>query len=263
MSRRFAPRRGVDSSPGQELLGVISSHGPSRESYKPSQKSSGGPAEAKGPPGAAARVSAQGVRRAFSSPASAPALLQRGVPPGGPKMVAVEGPGAIPGRHGRQTETERAKPALPGARPKPETTRERGSWRGREGNHYRRFFSIMAATGQAATSDSHTSGEVLCNASVRTPAGVRWSGSKSGSGAGSRRAFNPEILIHLEIGLTFSLSDATGVSPTRSALGAPAGAPSGAAAAAAGLAGRSGAANAHRGGGRRRLRGPLRGHRRL
>jgi hypothetical protein len=37
LSRRSAaPRRGVDSPPGQELLGVISSHGPSRESYRPS-----------------------------------------------------------------------------------------------------------------------------------------------------------------------------------------------------------------------------------
>src|SRR5438128_8449086 len=46
MSRRFAPRRGADSSPGQELLGVITSHGPFRESYSPSRKSRGWPAEA-------------------------------------------------------------------------------------------------------------------------------------------------------------------------------------------------------------------------
>jgi hypothetical protein len=75
--------------------------------------------------------------------------------------------------------------------------------------------------------------------------------------------FSPEILIHIETRLTFSLYDATGISPARPALGALAGAPSGAAAAAAGLAGGSGAANAHRGGGRRRFRGPLCGHRRL
>ena len=29
------PRRGVRSPPGRELLGVITSHGPSRESYRP------------------------------------------------------------------------------------------------------------------------------------------------------------------------------------------------------------------------------------
>ncbi len=34
-------------------------------------------------------------------------------------MVAVEGPGEIPGHGGREAETERAKPALPGARPEP------------------------------------------------------------------------------------------------------------------------------------------------
>ena len=46
MSRRFAPWRGVDSSPGQELLGVITSHGPSRESYRSAQKASGWATEA-------------------------------------------------------------------------------------------------------------------------------------------------------------------------------------------------------------------------
>ena len=50
------------------------------------------------------------------------------------------------------------------------------------------------------------SGEVLCSASVRTNAGGRWSASSNGSGAGSRRAFNPEILIVSEARLTFSLS---------------------------------------------------------
>ena len=88
-------------------------------------------------------------------------------------------------------------------------------------------------------------------------------GRTAGAAMETISRFNPEILIRIETRLTFSLSDATGVSPTRPALGAPASAPSGAAAAAAGLAGRSGAANAHRGGGRRRLRGPLCGHRRV
>src|SRR5260370_24064238 len=59
------------------------------------------------------------------------------------------------------------------------------------------------------------------------------------------------------------MADATGVSPTRPALGAPAGAPSGTATAAVGVAGRGWSANAHRGGGGRRPRGPLCGDRRL
>jgi len=50
------------------------------------------------------------------------------------------------------------------------------------------FFSMAAATGQAATKDSCVRGEVPCNASVRRRAGVRWSVSKNGSGAGGRRA---------------------------------------------------------------------------
>ncbi len=88
-------------------------------------------------------------------------------------------------------------------------------------------------------------------------------GRTAGTALETSSRFNPEILIHIETRLTFSLSDATGVSPTGPALGALAGAPSGAATAAAGLAGRSGSANAHRGGGRRRPGGPLRGHRRV
>src|SRR5204863_6205250 len=49
-------------------------------------------------------------------------------------------------------------------------------------------------------------GEVLCSASVRTSAGRRWSGCSNGSGAGSRRAFDPGILIVSETPLTFGLS---------------------------------------------------------
>src|SRR6266853_2067257 len=131
MSRRFAPQRGVDSPPGQELLGVITSRGPSRESYSPSRKSRGWPAEAPGsgaagcPPVPA--LSAERLRAALSYPASAPALLQRALPGGGAAMVAVEGAATIPGDGAGPAETERAKPALPGTRQKPETTRARGS----------------------------------------------------------------------------------------------------------------------------------------
>jgi len=90
-------------------------------------------------------------------------------------------------------------------------------------------------------------------------------GACLGTGAPLERSarFNPDILISRRAGLTFSLSDATGVSPTRPPLGALAGTPSGAAAAAVGVAGGCGPANAHRGGGSRRPGGPLRGHRRL
>jgi len=42
-------------------------------------------------------------------------------------MVAVEGATAIPDDEGRQTATDRTKPALPGAGPKPETTTARSS----------------------------------------------------------------------------------------------------------------------------------------
>src|SRR6266568_1872916 len=127
MSRRFAPRRGVDSPPGQELLGVVTSHGPSRESYSPSRKSRGWPAEAIASPAAAAALSAEGMRRTLSSPAGAPALLQRALPGGGAAMVAVEGAATIPGDSTGPAETEQAKRALPGARQKPETTGARGS----------------------------------------------------------------------------------------------------------------------------------------
>ena len=57
--------------------------------------------------------------------------------------------------------------------------------------------------------------------------------------------------------------DATGVSPTRAALGASWRASCGAAAAVVGVAGGGRPTNAYRGGGGRRPGGPLRGHRRL
>ena len=62
VSRRFtAPRRGVASAPGQELLGVVTSHGPSRESYPSAEKSSYWPTEA----AAAAEVSAERCGQRF------------------------------------------------------------------------------------------------------------------------------------------------------------------------------------------------------
>ena len=184
--RLAAPRRGVPSPPGQELLGVITSHGPSRESYTSSRKARD-PA-AVGPQTAAAPMSAQGMRGAISSPAGAPSLLQRGLPEGGAEMVAVEGATTIPGDDGGQRETERPERALSGASPAPETARAGSSWRRREGNHYRTFSSIIAVTDPAATRGSSASGEVPYSTSVRRPAGERWSASTSGSGVGKRRA---------------------------------------------------------------------------
>src|SRR6267143_6061057 len=89
-----APERSR-SPPGQELLGVITSHGPSRESYSPSRKSRGS-AETIAPSAADAALSAERVREALPSPAGAPALLQRRVPGSGPEMVAVEGAATLP-----------------------------------------------------------------------------------------------------------------------------------------------------------------------
>src|SRR5664279_1913999 len=111
---------------GQELLGVITSHGPSRESYRSSRKSRGS-AEAIAPSAADAAVSAEGVRGALSPTAGTPALLRRGMPGGGTEMVAPESPREIPGDGGGPTETEWSKRALPGARQKPENTRARCS----------------------------------------------------------------------------------------------------------------------------------------
>ena len=181
------PRRGVCSPPGPELLGAVTSHGPFRESYRPSRKSRGS-AEAIGPATAEAAVSAEGVRGVVSSAAGAAAVLQRGLPGGGQEVVAAEGAGDLPGDHGGPAETEGPKPTLPGAGAEPENLRGTSSWRGREGNHHRRVFSSMAATGRGATRASRGSGEVPCSASARTPAGGPWSGCGSGSGAGGRHA---------------------------------------------------------------------------
>jgi hypothetical protein len=175
----------VDSPPGQELLGVITSHGPSRESYRSSRKSRGS-AEAIAASAADAVLPAEGVRGALPSAAGAPALLQRRMPESGAEMVALEGAGKIPGDQGLQTATERSKPTLPGAREKPETSRARGRSRGREGHRYRTFFSTVRATGLAATWGSSVCGEVLYNASARTTAGARWGASGNGSSAGNR-----------------------------------------------------------------------------
>src|SRR5712692_4569741 len=119
-----APERS-GSPPGQELLGVVTSHGPSRESYSLSPKSRGWPAEAPGTSAADAALSVEVMRGALPSPAGSPTLLQRALPGGSAEMVALESPREISGDDGGPTETERRKPTLPGAHQKPETTRAR------------------------------------------------------------------------------------------------------------------------------------------
>src|SRR5947207_1662767 len=128
MSQRFAaPRRGMQSPPGQELLGVITSHGPYRESYQVIQEAGGLPATPSGLPAAHSLLSAEGMRAAFSSQAGATALLQCRVRKGGAAVGAVEGTATVPGDGDGQREAERPKPALPGAGQKPEITRARDS----------------------------------------------------------------------------------------------------------------------------------------
>jgi len=80
-----------------------------------------------GTPATDAALSAERLRAAVSSPSSTAALLQRTLPGGGTEMVALESPREISGDGGGQTETERPKPALPGAGAEPETTRARRS----------------------------------------------------------------------------------------------------------------------------------------
>jgi hypothetical protein len=65
-----------------------------------SRNSRGGSAEAFGTPAAYAELPAERMRGALRSPAGAPALLQRRVPGSGAGMVAMEGPGKIPGDQG-------------------------------------------------------------------------------------------------------------------------------------------------------------------
>jgi hypothetical protein len=133
--RSAAPRRGVQSPPEQELLGAMTSLGPSRECYKPSRKSRGRPAKTADAPTTASTVPAQRMRAPLSAETGAAALLQRAVPEGGAGLVAEEGAGELPGHGGRQTEAQRAEPTLPGARQEPKTSGRGSRSRGREGNH--------------------------------------------------------------------------------------------------------------------------------
>jgi hypothetical protein len=80
------------------------------------------------------------------------------------------------------------------------------------------------------------------------------SGASPGTGAALERSarLNPDILILSWLSRTFSLSDASGISPTRTAVGTPASPGPATAATAAGVTRRIRPANADRGGGCRR-----------
>src|SRR5579864_714422 len=131
------------------------------------------------------------MRATLSSSSPTPALLQRPLPRGGTEMVTLEGPTPIPCDRSGPAEAERPKPPLQRTRQEPETVGARASWRGSEGNHYRRFFLPIPATGRAAMNYSHDSGDLLCSVSARMCADARWGASTNGSDAGSRHGFKP------------------------------------------------------------------------
>jgi len=70
-----------------------------------------------------------------SSATSTAALLQRAVPEGGAGVVTMESTGELSGHGGGQTEAQRAKPTLPGARQEPKITSRGSRFGRREGNH--------------------------------------------------------------------------------------------------------------------------------
>jgi len=70
-------------------------------------------------PAADAALSAERMRAALPSAAGTPALLQPELPGSGAAMVPLEGPTEISGDAGGTTQTERPKPALPGAGQEP------------------------------------------------------------------------------------------------------------------------------------------------
>ena len=106
---------------------------------------------------------------------------------------------------------------------------------------------------------THTAKSLTAVLFARMPA---CDGACLGTGAALERGtrLNPDILIHWLNLAYIRPGDATGVSPTRPALGAPAGPAAGASATVVGVTGRERPANAHRGSGCRRPSGPLRSH---
>jgi len=141
-------------------------------------------------PAADAAVSAEGVRETLPPLASEAALLQSGMPGGGPSLVTVEGPATLPGDGGGPAEAQRARPTLPGTCPPPSTVRVRSSSAGREGHPYNIFFRARV-TGQVVTWALIAVGDRPCNGSARGNAGGLGNASGSESGAGRRRAQDP------------------------------------------------------------------------
>ena len=176
----------MESSPGQELLGAFTSHGPSRGLYPPTRPSrTWRKTEAAGTAAPNPRVPVEGMRAAIPVVAGARTLLQPRVPAGGTEVVALESPAAVPDDGGRQRETQRTGPALPGARSKPKTRdTRRDSSGGREGNHSR-FFSTTVATALAATRSSLNTGDHQPSGSAVMRADEPWSVSGSASNAGA------------------------------------------------------------------------------
>ncbi len=74
-----------------------------------------------------AAVSAERMRSALLSGASAPAVLQQTVSRSGAEVVAVESPATISRNGSGPSQTQRPKPALPGAGQESETNRMKSS----------------------------------------------------------------------------------------------------------------------------------------
>jgi hypothetical protein len=178
-----APRRGVGPSPGQELLGVITSHGPIRESYTPIGKATGARVEPGGPPAARPVLFTERMRAALFPETCAAAVLQCAVSAGGTGLVSVEGPAEVSDHGAGQAEAKPAKPAIPETRQAAPIAREKGCCGGREGHHYK-VFSMARAAGLAAMSASSVRDGHRCNVFARTRANVRWSASGNENDAG-------------------------------------------------------------------------------
>jgi len=98
-------------------------------------------------------------------------------------LAPLEGPATIPGYGGGPAEAERAKPALPGAPPQPETVRARGSCEDREGHPYKIFFRAPVIAPAAMRSSSEPPGP-RSRGIVPTLVAVLWNGFWSERGAG-------------------------------------------------------------------------------
>jgi hypothetical protein len=105
-------------------------------------------------------------------------------------VEALEGPAEVPGDGGWQRETQRAEPAVPGARPQPETNHTGRDTSGdREGNHSQ-LFSTTVAIAPAATRASPNSGDRRPKDFVLVRADGLWNAFGSVSDAGAAPSSN-------------------------------------------------------------------------